>query len=87
LKLLTVTRENRRFAACPMVLRRQVPNPSPLLQELFDHPQRDAKPLRHVGARSPELVVAADDPFPHIQTDGFHAARLPQGGTTGYTIN
>jgi hypothetical protein len=87
LKLLTVARQNLRLAARSMVLGRQIPDPSPLLQQLLDHPQRDSKPLSHLGSRFPESVVTGDDPFPDIQADGFHTAPLPKGGLNGYIIS
>jgi len=51
--------------------------PTPLLQQFLHQAQRDSKPLRHLLASPPRLIVTLYDPFPHFHRDRFHAATVP----------
>ena len=57
-----------------------------LLEELLDHAQGDAEPVRHLGTRSFIVVVRNQDSFTQVQGYCSHPQNLPYPRNNGYTF-
>ena len=66
------------LAARTVVLGTHIPHPPPLLEELFDHAQRNPKTAGHHLPGALAGVVGGQDPFAQIQGDRLHLPNLPQ---------
>lgn len=86
LQLLPVAGHDAGLAARTMVLRAEVANPAPLLEELLDHPNGDPEAAGHRFPRLLALIVNRQYPFTQIQGNGLHAPSLPYPGTNGYSF-
>lgn len=61
------------FTSRAMMLRAQIAQTPPLLEELFHHAKRDAIALRNVLPGALLIIVSGQDPFPQIKGEGAHA--------------
>ena len=64
------------LAARAVVLRTHVASPSPLLQELLDHAQRNPKTASHRFPGAFARVIRRQNPFAQIQRDRLHLTSL-----------
>jgi len=57
-----------------------------LLQELFNHPERDPKTMGNLDPGAFVLIIGIDNPLPEIQRERAHTQKLSPPAHIGYTI-
>jgi hypothetical protein len=84
--LATMGGQDHGFAAGKVVPRSDVTRTPTLLQELLNHPERDAKTMGDLSPGALVVIVSVEDPLTEIQRKRAHVQRLAQLPRHGYII-
>jgi len=66
-QLPAVTGQNQGLSSRPVMAGTEISRAPPLLEELFDHPQRDAVTPGNLLPGGAALIVGLEDPFAKVQ--------------------